>query len=162
MEETKVRKGKIEDLDGVMTLGRMCVEENGLLPMDVSKTLAEIYGALQGHGGVVGVVEGPDGMIEAAVLLRLDTMPYSAESLLVERAVYVHPDYRAARGGRASRLLEFAKEVATYLEIPLLIGELSNDRTEAKRRLYERHFGPPAGYYWLWGARTGQHKETVD
>jgi hypothetical protein len=40
--------------------------------------------------------------------------------------------------------------------MPLLIGVLSNSRTEAKIRLYKRHFGEPAGAYFLYNARTGE------
>jgi hypothetical protein len=39
--------------------------------------------------------------------------------------------------------------------IPLAIGVMSNTRTEAKIRLYERVFGAPAGVYFLYNAKTG-------
>jgi hypothetical protein len=74
---------------------------------------------------------------------------------LEEMCVYVHPDYRAAKGGRARKLVEFAKKVSEELELPLMIGILSNSRTDAKTRLYERQFGAPAGAFFLYGIKTG-------
>ena len=54
-----------------------------------------------------------------------------------------------------SKLCEFAKAAAEMLDMPLLIGVLSNERTEGKVKLYERIFGKPAGAYWLLNAETG-------
>ena len=53
--------------------------------------------------------------------------------------------------------------VVAYLRehiIPLLIGVLSNKRTEGKIRLYERQLGKPSGAFFLYGARTGEHSVT--
>jgi hypothetical protein len=48
---------------------------------------------------------------------------------------------------------------AEKLSVPLAIGVLSNSRTEAKIRLYERVFDSPAGVYFLYGAKTGLSEE---
>ena len=56
---------------------------------------------------------------------------------------------------RARKLCEFSKMAAERLNMPLLIGVLSNHRTEGKVKLYERVFGKPAGAYWLVGGETG-------
>jgi hypothetical protein len=87
-------------------------------------------------------------------------MWYSDHSVLEERAIFVDPDCRSAKGGRARRLCEFSKQTADALELPLIIGVLSNHRTEAKVRLYERQFGKPSGAFFLYNARTG-HKEAA-
>jgi GNAT superfamily N-acetyltransferase len=89
------------------------------------------------------------------VLLRIGQMWYSDTLVVEERAVFTHPEYRSAKGGRARKLCEFSKKVADDLGIPLIIGVLSNHRTEAKVRLYERQFGKPSGAFFLYGARTG-------
>jgi hypothetical protein len=89
-------------------------------------------------------------------------MPYSDEQILCERAIFVRPEFRSAKGGRASRLCEFAKSTADKLEMPLLIGVLSTHRAAGKVRLYERHFGKPAGAYWLYGAKTGHTFEMAE
>ena len=162
MTEVKVRVGNPDDIHGLMDLALHCVWENGLLRPDVTKILSEMWASLHQDHGVVGVIGEPGKPPEAGVLLRVDTMNYSSEPVLCERAVFVHPDFRQAKGGRASRLCEFAKEAAAQLSMPLLFGMLSSERTEAKVRLYERQFGPPAGAYWLWGAKTGQQQQAAE
>jgi hypothetical protein len=104
---------------------------------------------------VIGESRKPEG----AVLLRVGNMWYSDREVLEEKAIFIHPDYRNAKGGRARRLCEFSKSVSDALGIPLIIGVLSNDRTEAKVRLYERQFGKPSGAFFLYGATTGAVKE---
>ena len=89
-------------------------------------------------------------------------MWYSDSRILEEKAIFIHPDYRSAKGGRARRLVEFAKRCAGELDIPLLIGVLSNDRTEAKVRMYERQFGKATGAFFLYNARTGMHKMAAE
>ena len=71
-------------------------------------------------------------------------------------------DYRNAKGGRARRLCEFSKKVSNELGIPLIIGVLSNNRTEAKVRMYQRIFGEPSGAFFLYNARTGHLKEAAE
>jgi hypothetical protein len=40
--------------------------------------------------------------------------------------------------------------------MPLMIGVMSNSRTDAKVKLYERQFGNPAGSFFLYGVKTGE------
>jgi hypothetical protein len=82
-------------------------------------------------------------------------MWYSDADVLEEKAIFVDPEYRSAKGGRARRLCEFSKQVSDKLGIPLIIGVLSNHRTEAKVKLYERQFGKPSGAFFLYNAQTG-------
>jgi len=156
-----VRVGTHEDLHAVMDLAVMGAEENGFLKPSSSKLLFDIWPALHRDGGIMGLV-GQGERLVGAVLLKVITPWYTDAKALEERAIYVHPDYRAGGqhkmtgkgSGVAVRLMEFSKLVSDKMEMPLLIGVLSNDRTEAKVRLYERIFGKPAGTYWLYGART--------
>jgi hypothetical protein len=89
-------------------------------------------------------------------------MWYSDAQVLEEKAIFIHPDYRSAKGGRARRLCEFSKRAADGLGIPLIIGVLSNHRTEAKVRLYERQFGKPSGAFFLYNARTGSYRAAAE
>ena len=43
-----------------------------------------------------------------------------------------------------------------------MIGVLSNHRTEAKVRLYERQFGKPSGAFFLYNARTGTQRAAAE
>jgi GNAT superfamily N-acetyltransferase len=122
--------------------------------------LGMIKPALYLWQGLVGIIGEPGKKIEGAVLLRTSQMWYSDEWMIEEKAIFVDPEFRSAKGGRARKLCEFSKKVADDLGIPLIIGVLSNHRTEAKVRLYERQFGPPAGAFFLYNVQTG-HEDIV-
>jgi GNAT superfamily N-acetyltransferase len=138
-----------------MELARLVNEENGIYPMDLNKVAKMMIPSLFKEGGIVGVI-GPKDKIEAGILLRVSSLWYADKPFLEEMSLFVHPDYRSARGGRASKLIEFAKKCATELGMPLMIGVLSNNRTSAKVRMYEKRLGTPVGAFFLWGAKTGQ------
>ena len=160
----QVRTGTPADLDEVMRLGLLAAEENGLGKPNVGKILEKVWSALaQGAArtdgrslGIIGVVGGaPGSPLEGFILLEVGAQWYSDDTVIEERIVYVHPDHRSGRLGRARMLTDFGKQVADRIGAPLLIGVLSNARTEAKVRLYERSFGPPAGAFFLYNGHTG-------
>jgi GNAT superfamily N-acetyltransferase len=159
--ELNVRVGTSEDVHDIMALALSACEENGFVNPNPSKLLAEIWHGLTLENGVVGVI-GEPGKPEGAVLLRIGAMWYSDNQVLEEKAIFIHPEYRSAKGGRARRLCEFSKQVAEALGIPLIIGVLSNHRTEAKVRLYERQFGKPSGAFFLYNARTGAFQAAAE
>lgn len=151
-----MRVGTTDDIDGMMTLALNAAADNGLTEADPGKMCEVIWSALKRHRGIVGIIGAPGKEIEAAALLGIEEMWYSKKLTIIERAIFVDPKYRAAKGGRAARLCEFVKEVQRRLEIPCVVGILSTNRTEAKGKLYERSFGTPAGFYWILGANTGE------
>lgn len=155
MDDVVVRTGVEADFNGMMDISLAATRENAVVPPDINKLAETIWGALTRQTGICGVIGPVGGKLEGAVLLSMGEMWYSKELILEEKAIYVDPDFRAAKGGRAKKLAEFAKMTATELGIPLAIGVLSTSRTEAKIRLYERVFGPAAGVYFLYGAKTG-------
>ena len=155
MSELAIRVGTRDDLDDVMRLALMGSAENGFVDPNPTKILEDVWAALHKDHGIMGLI-GPPGALEGAILLRVLSLWYSDSKVLEERAIYVHPNHRAAVGGRAARLCKFSKMVSDQLGMPLLIGVLSNTRTKAKMRMYERHFGEPAGTYFLYNATTGQ------
>lgn len=155
-DELRVRIGKPEDIHECMDIALMACAENGFLDPNPQRILEHIYSALCQHQGIVGVIGRPNGKIEGAVLIRIGSLWYSDQEVVEEKAIFIHPDYRNAKGGRARRLCEFSKQVADNLGLPLIIGVLSSDRTAAKVRMYQRQFGPPSGAFWLYGAKTGE------
>jgi len=157
--ELSVRVGTAEDVDGMMQLALAACEENGLTNPNPAKLLNEIWAGLTRQHGIVGIIGHPGEQFEAAILLRTEPLWYSDDLTIVERAIFVHPDFRSAKGGRARKLCEFAKQTAEVLQIPLVIGILSSQRVEGKVRLYERQFGPQSGAYWIYGGRTGEWKD---
>lgn len=158
-ENVRVRVGTPDDLPGCMDLFVRANEENGIDEMDTRKLLSLVWPSLHRDGGMVGIIGAVGEQPEGVVLLRIESLWYSSAPVIAEKLVFVHPDYRSAKGGRARKLCEFSKQVADELEMPLVIGVVSTERTQGKVRLYERVFGPPAGAFFLYGAKTGLSKE---
>jgi GNAT superfamily N-acetyltransferase len=162
-----VRLATPEDENALLDLALRAWHENGVMDINEEKMRGMIRPALYLWQGLCGVIGEPGEKIEGAVLLRVSQMWYSDSWLLEEKAVFVDPDFRKVGGGRSSqsvgharRLVEFCKEAADKLSVPLLIGVLSNTRTKAKVRLYERQFGEPAGAFFLYGVKTGHESPT--
>lgn len=158
----KVRVGTPDDVHPVMELAQMGAEENGFMEPNPAKLLVDVWAALNLDHGIMGLIGDPGARLEGAVLLRIAPVWYGDLPFIEERAIYVHPEYRNAKGGRAARLVEFSKTVSDNLKMPLMIGVLSNHRTEAKVRLYERMLGQRAGAIWLYNGSTIAGKEMPD
>lgn len=156
MSEVFVREGIVADFNEVMRLSVDATRENAFVEPDIEMLQGHVYAALDKRMGLVGVIGGAPGEpLEGMIILRIGNPWYSQEKILDEKAIYVAPEFRSAKGGRARKLAEWAKTISEKLGIPLAIGVLSNTRTEAKIRLYERVFGAPAGVYFLYNAKTG-------
>jgi GNAT superfamily N-acetyltransferase len=156
-DELVIRIGTQEDIHEMMDLALMACTENGFVNTDKGKLLNELWQALSMNYGMIGIIGREGGPIEGAILLRIGPMWYSHDMVVEEKAIFIHPDHRGAKDGRARKLVEFAKKTADELGIPLLIGVLSNKRTEGKIKLYERQLGKPSGAFFLYGAKTGEH-----
>ena len=160
MSEIEVRIATPADLDQVMAMCIAATEENGFVSASPMRLLEQVWPALNQQEGLVGVIEGENGELEGGILLRISHMWYSDDFVIEEKAIFVRPEFRSAKGGRARKLAEFAKSVSDKMGLPLAIGVLSNTRTEAKVRLYQRVFGEPAGVYFLYNGKTGIVPET--
>lgn len=151
-----IRLGVPGDLPEIMELARLSTDENAFLPPDMGKIAAAIWPLLHRDHGLVGCITSDQSRIEGVVILQIGDMWYnSSTQILEEKVVFVHPEYRSAKGGRARKLCQFSKRVAENLGIPLLIGVLSDQRSAAKMRMYQREFGEPSGGFFLWGCTTG-------
>lgn len=160
-EDLGVRVATPDEVHDVMAGAMEACSENGFVNVNQVKLLGQIWDALNLNNGIVGVI-GEPGKLEGGILLRVTEMWYSDDRILEEKALFIHPEYRNAKGGRARRLCEFAKRAAEQLEIPLLIGVLSNNRTVAKIRMYERQFGEPSGAFFLYNGRTGSVRAAAE
>lgn len=137
--------------------------ENGIFPFDAHKShwvinrllyTPWIPAADQGLRGCFGVIGPKGGRLEAMTMLILAQHWYSYEQFLEELIVYVDPEHRHAR--HALTLIEWMKHQADRLGVPLITGVVSQKRTEAKCRLYQRKLTKvgeffihtPPGYRW--------------
>jgi GNAT superfamily N-acetyltransferase len=150
LPQSAVRTATSADEEAIMTLCRLLHEENGQFSMSEAKVRDALRQGLERRGGIIGVIDGADGL-EAVILMSIGQLWYSDDWMLEEMFNFVHPDHR--RSSHAKRLIEYAKECATHLGIPLMIGVLSNHRTEAKVRLYERLL-PKSGAYFIFNGQS--------
>jgi hypothetical protein len=159
-EALQIRTATVDDLADVMALAVAGAQENSFLPARVNLILNEVWPAVNQDHGLCGIIGQPNGKPEGIVILRISTMYYSEQMCVEEKIIFVSPEFRSAAGGRARKLCEFSKKVADTLDLPLLIGVCSSERTKAKVKMYERIFGEPAGAYFLYKTKTGGHTVT--
>jgi N-acetylglutamate synthase-like GNAT family acetyltransferase len=153
--ELEIRLATTDDMDEVMRLAITACKENAFLNASSEALAREIYPALALDHGLCPVIGPPGGAIEGLALLRIGFMWYAPEiKILEEKAVFIYPQFRSAKGGRARRLVEYSKHAADSLGIPLIMGVLSGTRTAGKTKLYTRFFGEPMGAFWLYGAKA--------
>lgn len=98
---------------------------------------------------VCGIIGAP-GQLEASICLATTATWYSDMPFLADLWVFVCPDYRR-KTGHARTLIGFAKAMATAAQLPLMMGNVSAERSEAKDRFLERGLGAkPYGRYFVW------------
>jgi hypothetical protein len=156
LDSLDIRIAGTDEMTNVMNLAIAGAEENAFLDASALLIAQTVYPALAQDHGLCGVI-GPKGDVQAFIVLRIGTLYYSDQPCVEEKILYVHPDFRSAKGGRAAKLCQFSKKVADDLDLPLLIGVCSSHRTAGKVKMYERIFGPPAGAYFLYRTKTGGH-----
>lgn len=159
-DELRVRIATVADMTEIMDLAIAAAKENSLFNTTPAHLIQTVWPCLNQDRGIIGAIGKQNGPIEGMVVLVVGTLHYSDELCAEEKTLYVKPEFRNAKGGRASKLIRFSMGVAKSLSLPLLIGVLSNDSTKAKCELYRRELGEPAGQFWVWGARTGGHSVT--
>lgn len=144
MTDTIVRLAVPEDRDGITALTELLHEENGLFPLSRKKVSAMLDRYYAKDGAVIGVI-GDVGAPVAAVYLGIWQPYYSDVYALDEAFNIIHPEHR--RSDYAKRMIGFAKDVSDRLRMPLMMGILTNHRTEAKVRLYERQLEKAGAYF---------------
>lgn len=143
-----VRYAEPADYPQIIALGEELHEENGHSAIDYDIAEAAIMEAINRKRALIGLI-GPVGGIEGIVFLRFASFWNSSDVFLEELFLYVPPEFR--KTANAKTLLLFADNAAKQLGLPLMIGVLSNHRTKAKLKLYEKHLGQPVGGYFFVG-----------
>jgi hypothetical protein len=141
-----VRIATIGDEEAIFELCKKLHDENGLFEMDAESVLRVIKIACKGEGGIIGVIDGENGL-EGIIGLILDRFWYANEWFLCELFNFVPAEFR--KSTRAKSMLSFAKDCSNKMKVPLVIGIVSNIRTEAKVKLYERQL-PKAGAFFVY------------
>lgn len=148
-EASPVRMATPADAPKILSLCRIAHQEIAPFALDEGFVQDKIDKTTNKQGGIIGVIG--DDEIRASICLEITNDWYTREFMLLERWSYVHPDYRKSR--YALDLIEFAKECSTGIGIPLVIGITTNQRTEAKVRLFRRALGHPVGALFVFGSK---------
>ncbi len=143
---SRVRKATAADAPELMEMCRELHTENGMFTMDETKVQEMLERAFQQKGAVIGAL-GQTGKIEGAIFMLITAFWYTRDFCLEELFSYVRPEYR--RSTNAKELINFGKRCSDELGIPLVIGVVSNERTQAKVGLYQRQLSDPCGAYFM-------------
>ena len=149
LDTSIVRIATRADAPDLINLLHIMHSENGMMPLDEECALEFFNRAFDKKGGIIGVIGAP-GDIRAALYLLVTRFWYTNENHLEECFNFVRPDMR--KSDHARTLITFAQKCADSIEIPLVIGVLTNNRMEGKVRLYRRALGIPAGAFFVYGA----------
>jgi len=150
-----VRKAIAADIPEIWRLFLMGHRDNGIFKLAPQKVDYYLNRAIypdqvmsndNGPRGQIGVIGSP-GKLEAIVFVILGSYWYSEQIHLEELIVYVDPEYRASEHAKAC--IQWMKNMADDLDIKLVTGIMSNDRTAAKIRLYDRYL-PRIGAFFLY------------
>lgn len=144
-----VRVGTPADFDRVLALLIDMHAETGIGPLDLAHAVPVIRKGLARDRAIVGIAE-DGGHTAGSVGLFIGRWWYGGDDIASQHLEdcwnYVRPDFR--RRPIARPLIEFAKNAADRIGIPLLMGVLTDSRTEAKVRLYARQM-PQIGALYL-------------
>lgn len=154
-----VRLATPGDEPEIMEMCRMLHSENGAFPMDDDLVRSQLQLAFAKKGGMLGVI-GEPGHLQGMIYLLIAHFWYSREWHLEELFSWVHPNHR--RSNNAKNLIGFAKHCADELKIPLVIGIISNTRTEAKVELYKRQLKKPAGAFFIYGGKWDMQQDSTN
>ena len=100
-----------------------------------------------GPRGVIGVIGSVGGTLEGVVFVTLGEFWYSLDKHIEEFLVYVDPECR--KSNHAHALIDWMKEQVEMTGLPLMTGIISNERTEAKCRLYRRMLPKIGEFFYL-------------
>lgn len=140
-----VRKAVPADKPELMDICREGFAEHGMFNMDEARVESMIDRAFNRGGAIIGVL-GETGNIQASIYLLISQFWYTNEWCLEELWNHVRPAHR--RSTNAKDMIAFGKRCAEEIGIPLVIGVVANERTEAKIALYRRQLGNPVGGYF--------------
>lgn len=140
-----IRLAEIEDIPSLMALTRLAAEEDAQHEYDPDKVFNVVRRHYEKTGGLVAVV-GPKGEpIRGYLIMIIDEIWYSPDYQLLELSLFVDPKHR--KSTYAKQLMAFSKQASDGLMLDLTIGVLSNERTAAKVRLYQRQFNQVGAYF---------------
>jgi len=137
-----------DDAELVELLHAMHAETGSLGRFDPEMVLYAVRAGIDRRGGLCGVIRSNDNRrIEATVGLFMGGSWYSRDYHLFDLWTFVPERYR--KSSHAKALIEFAKNAAVELRLPLMMTTVVTDHQTARReRLFEREL-PRSGSVFL-------------
>mgnify|MGYP001593750242 CR=1 FL=1 len=163
-----VRTAKPEDHQEIWRLFLQGYRENGIFTLAPEKVQWFMTRALAPHTippgdtgprGVIGVIGPVGGTLEGLSFVLISQFWYSNDKHIEELLVYVDPECR--KTGHAHALIDWMKEQVETTGLPLMTGIISNERTEAKCRLYRRMLPKIGEFFYLAPKGAGAQLATV-
>jgi len=155
-DATRVRIADAQDVDELFDMCLRMQAENFIMPMDDAKVRSVLVNAtnpaIEQRRGVIGII-GQPGELEASIGLMFEQTWYSSNLCIFDAWSYVVPEHR--KSTNSYDLIAWAKTISDHFCYPLMIGILSNQRTEAKVRLVRRSLGEPRGAFFMYGTNAG-------
>lgn len=153
-----VRVADLRDEEDLVQICSALHAEIGLFGIDFGRvrgTLREAYvPPVEVRRAIIGIIGGRGEPVQGAIYLSFVQEWYSPDVYVNELFNFVYPEFR--KGTNNSRdLIAWSKGVSDGFGMPLLIGVLSTDRTEAKVRHYRSVFGAPRGAWFGYGFPEG-------
>ena len=142
-EQPPIRLATSDDVEGIMALCWQAHAERNERSGSDRKAREMIANCLAGNGAI-GLIE-IAGDYRALCGLVISSPWCSEDRELYDWLVYVRPDCRHLR--YLSPLLKFAKETSIRLGLPLWMGWIGDERSEAKSKAYTRHFSHYGAFY---------------
>lgn len=122
-----------------------------IAPLDEDRILEHIRAGTEKKGGILGVVDGPDGTPVGTVCLMPYQWWFSKAYCVQEIWNFVHPDHR--RSNHAADLIQFTKWVSDEwtrqfgYRVFTLTGVTATKRVREKIRLYRRVLTPVGAFF---------------
>ena len=145
-----VRLANPEDEEKIRVLLDQLEIDNGFgISVSDSKVREQIRVGTEKRGGIIGVIDGPDGVILGSIGIFLTSWWYSDEVYLGELWLFVDPDYRSNHYEKD--LFQFAHwcreslSVGSDKPLALVTSVSSPARLDSKIRLWRRHAGKMIG-----------------
>lgn len=142
-----VRLADVSDIEELMRITQLACEEDGQHSYDPEKVFDVLRTHFEKRGGVIGVIGEKGQELKGYIIMLVQDIWYSRDFHVQELSLFVTPEHR--RSNYAKQLMAFSKQTSKALNINLTIGVLSNHRTAAKVRLYQRQF-PQVGAYFVY------------
>lgn len=147
----RVRIADGKDEEELIEICRKLHSENALFTINEDKVRSMLRKSFRREGGICGVI-GEPGRFEAMIYMLISSFWYSDEPHLEELFCFCLPEYR--KSNNAKDMINFAKWCSDQSGFPLIIGVISNERTEGKVRLYQRQLSKPIGNFFFYKKKS--------